>query len=175
MVRLIPWIERHWAFNLPIGAFPTVLERLRGTPARAGDLVAGVSDAHLSNRPAGKWSVKEHLGHLNDMHTLDVRRLDEFIARVDTLSAADMSNVKTREAGHTTASSDRILATLRRDRQNLVVRLELLSHADVAVTAMHPRLKTAIRVIDWAQFVAEHDDHHLAAAREALRSCDGLT
>jgi hypothetical protein len=40
----------------------------------------------------------------------------------------------------------------------------------VAVGAIHPRLRTRIRLIDWAQFVAEHDDHHLAAAREALRS-----
>lgn len=174
MVRLIPWIERQWKFNLPIGAFPSVLERLRGTPARAADLVAGASDASLSHRPARKWSVKEHLGHLNDMHALDVRRVDEFNARADTLSAADMSNTKTHEAGHSAASMDRILATFRRDRRDLIATLELLSEADVAVTAMHPRLKMRIRLIDWAQFVSEHDDHHLAVAREAMQSADLL-
>jgi len=170
MIRLIPWIERQWVFNLPIGAFPSVLERLRGMPARAADLVAGVSDANLSRRPGGRWSVKDHLGHLNDMHALDVRRLNEFIARVDTLSAADMSNARTDNAGHSAAPVSRILTTLSGDRRDLIATLERMSEADVAVGAMHPRLRTRIRLIDWAQFVSEHDDHHLAAAREALRS-----
>jgi len=174
MVQLIPWIERQWAFNLPVGAFPSVLERLRGTPARAADLVAGAADANLSHRPDGKWSVKEHLGHLNDMHALDVRRVDEFIARADTLSRADMSNTRTHEAGHNAAAIDRILTRFRRDRRELIATLELLSEADVAVTALHPRLEMRIRLIDWAQFVSEHDDHHLAAARQALRSADSL-
>ncbi len=37
----------------------------------------------------------------------------------------------------------------------------------------HPRLAQSCYVlIDWAVFVAEHDDHHLASARLALaRAC----
>jgi hypothetical protein len=29
-------------------------------------------------------------------------------------------------------------------------------------TALHPRLNVPMRVLDWAYFIAEHDDHHLA-------------
>jgi hypothetical protein len=170
MIRLIPWIERQWVFNLPIRAFPSVLERLRGTPARAADLVAEASDANLSLRPGGKWSVKDHLGHLNDLHALDVQRVNEFIARADALSAADMSNTRTEDARHIAAPISGILSTFSRDRRDLIAMLEPMSESDVAVGAIHPRLRTRIRLIDWAQFVAEHDDHHLAAAREALRS-----
>ena len=47
--------------------------------------------------------------------------------------------------------------------------LENLTVAEIGVTAMHPRLGIRMRLIDWAQFVADHDDHHLAAARMVLR------
>lgn len=38
--------------------------------------------------------------------------------------------------------------------------------ADLEPTGLHPRLKTPMRMIDLANFVAEHDDHHLASIRE---------
>ena len=41
---------------------------------------------------------------------------------------------------------------------------------EIGWTAQHPRLEMALRLIDWAQFVAEHDDHHLAHARWVLSS-----
>ncbi len=36
-------------------------------------------------------------------------------------------------------------------------------------TALHPRLKTPMRLIDSLYFVAEHDDHHLAIISNLLR------
>jgi|GEM_PF-4393916 len=35
-------------------------------------------------------------------------------------------------------------------------------------TALHPRLKTPMRIVDLAYFVAEHDDHHLSRIRELV-------
>jgi hypothetical protein len=46
VIRLLDWLDRTWPFDLPVGAFPAVLERLRGTPARAEELVAGAHDDH---------------------------------------------------------------------------------------------------------------------------------
>jgi hypothetical protein len=40
--------------------------------------------------------------------------------------------------------------------------------------SLHPRLKTPMRVIDLAYFVAEHDDHHLARVRENMISWESL-
>jgi hypothetical protein len=36
--------------------------------------------------------------------------------------------------------------------------------------AVHPRLERSLSVLDWMFFVAEHDDHHLAKAREIMRT-----
>jgi hypothetical protein len=49
--------------------------------------------------------------------------------------------------------------------------VELLTNADSSIlvrTAVHPRLGAPMRLIDHALFVADHDDHHLAAITELL-------
>lgn len=43
-----------------------------------------------------------------------------------------------------------------------------LTDEQLTYSALHPRLKTPMRVIDLAYFVAEHDDHHLSRVRELL-------
>lgn len=173
VIRLLDWMDRTWSFDLPVGAFPAVLERLRGTPARAEELVAGIPDRTLRTRPENHWSVNEHLGHLDDLHELDARRLGEFLARAEVLSAADVSNRKTDAADHRATPAREVLGRFRRHRQALVQRMEDLSDGEVAVTSVHPRLRRTIRLIDWAQFVADHDDHHLVRAREVLRATAG--
>jgi len=173
MVRLIPWTSRNWTFDAAVGTFPALLERLRGTPARAADLVAGASDALLSGRPDNTWSVKQHIGHLDDLHELDERRITEFVAGAATLSAADMTNRRTHAADHNTVPADVLVIRFRTRRAALVERMDALTEEQVGATAIHPRLGRPMRLIDWACFVAEHDDHHLAAARRAMRLLAG--
>jgi hypothetical protein len=167
MIAPIKWLERSWTFDLPAAAFPAILERLRGTPARAADLVSGVPESVLGRRLDG-WSIKEHIGHLDDLHALDEARLGEFAASVPVLSAADMGNERTEAAGHNARPVREILDQLRRHRASLVDRMDALSLDDVQATSQHPRLKRPVRLIDWAYFVAEHDDHHLVQARRVL-------
>jgi len=170
MMSLVPWIERRWSFDLPVSAFPAVLERLRGLPARAAALVERVPEVLLAARPTRGWSVKEHLGHLNDLHALDLQRVDEFLAGAAVLTAADPANHRTTVANHNTVATRQLLERLEQDRRRLILALESMGDADIARTARHPRLGIPMRLIDWAEFVADHDDHHLAAARYVLSS-----
>jgi hypothetical protein len=168
MVGLGAWTTRTFTFDLPISAFPAVLERLRGTAARAADMVTGVDDAVLSRRIDGKWSVKDNLGHLADLHSLDVRRVREFLDGAAVLSPADPKNEATEAGQHSRTPIGVVLDRLRVSRADLVRQLEALGENDVARTSVHPRLRQPLRLLDWAQFVAEHDDHHLARARQIL-------
>ena len=168
MIRLGAWIDRTWEFVLPAGAFPAVLERLRGTPARVEELFAGVSEPALRGRVGGAWSAKQHIGHLDDLDELDERRLREFLARVPTLSAADMTNKRTHDANHNDTPTDALALRFRTNRLALVRRMEALGAEEISAVATHPRLRQPVRLIDWAVFVAEHDDHHLASARHAI-------
>jgi len=164
----LQWTDRTWTFSVPVGVFLTLLERLRGAPVRALNCWL-LLEALAAVRVNGSWSAKQHIGHLVDLHELDEQRLREFINRAAILSPADPTNLRTEHAGHDKTPTSVILHRFRFRREALVERMESLSTEDVVVVATHPRLGQPFRLIDWVYFIAEHDDHHLAAARHALR------
>ena len=162
----IEWTQRTFNFDFPVGVFPGIVERLRGTPARIAELTRGVPHNMLIRRVNKRWSVNEHVGHLIDLDELDHLRLDEYLAGRPQLSAADMSNRRTEEAGYNDVALGTIVEYFRARRADLVQRLEGLSDEVIGRSALHPRLQQPMRLVDWAWFVAEHDDHHLARIRE---------
>ena len=162
MIEQIPWFDRHFTFDLPLGAFPSVVERLRGTPVRLEERVAGVPAAVLTARPGDAWSAQEHCGHLLDLEPLWMTRLEQLLAGSVRLVAADLENKATHQANHNARPIGELLDAFRSARTALVRLLESLEEQDVGRSALHPRLKRSLRVIDHALFVAEHDDHHLA-------------
>jgi hypothetical protein len=168
-MRQINWTERTFSFEFPPGVFPGIVERLRGTPVRIASLIENVPEARLTIQPGGAWSVNQHIGHLDDLDALDSTRLKEFLRGEKLLSAADMTNRKTHEAGYNDIPANQLLKQFRRHRDALVEKLDNLEMADVTRTALHPRLQVTMRLVDWVYFVAEHDDHHVARIREALR------
>lgn len=165
------WVERKFDFGgVPIGVFPCVLERLRGTPARLEELVRGLPEDVLTARRDGAWSIKEQVGHLFDLDELHEGRLEDYAERRETLRPADMENRRTYEADHNAAPLDALLASFRAARSRFVARLEEMDEETVALTALHPRLGQPMRVVDMALFVADHDDHHLAAINEIIKN-----
>ncbi len=171
MLKRMRWVEREFEFNLPVGVFPCVVERLRGTPARLEELTRGLTRETLTAKGlAGAWSIQEQVGHLVDLDELHEARLEDYALHHSTLRAADMTNRKTEEARHNDARLEDLLAAFRAARLGFVRRLEAMTEAEVAASALHPRLRKQMRVIDLAYFVAEHDDHHLASVTEILRA-----
>jgi hypothetical protein len=171
-IRLEPedWLEKKFEFQHPIGAFPSVVERVRGTPARLEELVRALPAEVLTTKPRDAWSIQEHVGHLFDLDALHEGRLDDFDAGLDVLRAADMTNRRTHEADHNSAHLDDLFLKFREARMRFVSRLEEMTEEQVARTALHPRLNKPMRVIDLALFVAEHDDHHLAGITQLART-----
>jgi hypothetical protein len=169
MVERIAWFERRFSFDLPVWMFPNILERLRGTPARLEERTRSLPRGVLTRRPDDKWSIQEHAGHILDLEALEVKRLEDYELGRETLTPADLENRKTHEAEHNSKEMADILAALRRERMEFVERLEALDAEFVQRSALHPRLKIPMRVIDLAFFKAEHDDHHLARISELVR------
>ncbi len=170
---LIKWTLRKFSFEYPVELYPAILERVRGTPARVQEMITGKSDAVLSYRPEQAWSIKEHIGHLNDLEELHEGRIDDFLEGNKTLRAADMENKKTREADHNKKSIEELVSNFRFSRNIFVERLNSIEPAFLAQSALHPRLNKNMRVIDMVLFVAEHDDHHLAIMRQILKIVPG--
>jgi uncharacterized damage-inducible protein DinB len=173
MQEMIKWIERQFHEKPDAGTFPMVVERLAGTLARVDEKIACVPPEMLTQRIGDAWTIQEHVGHLCDLEPLWTARLDEFAAGAPELTAADMSNQKTRDANHNDSSIEDLQRAFRDARNTIIERLESMDESTVLHAAIHPRLQRPMRTIDLCVFVAEHDDHHLARMSELWRALSG--
>jgi uncharacterized damage-inducible protein DinB len=160
------WFDRKFELGLGAEAAPELVERLRRTPERLADAIRGLPPEILTRQRQGKWSIQENIGHLSDLESLWDLRLDDYDAGAAELHAADLENRKTHEAAHNDRSISDILAEFRSARGRIVDRLARMSEAELARTALHPRLRQPMSVVDLCFFVAEHDEHHLATIEE---------
>ena len=163
------WFERQFSFDLPVWMYGKVVERLRGTPARLEDRLLKLPREVLTRREGDDWSIQEQAGHLLDLGALDLGRLDDYAAALERLRPADLGNRKTHEANHNARGCEELLAEFRAERARFVRLLEEFDEETAARSALHPRLDKQMRVVDFAFFVAEHDDHHLAAISRLIK------
>jgi len=166
------WFERKFDFTFPVDQHPNLCARLRGAPARLEEIVRAADHDVLICKPGedDKWSAQEHAGHLLDLEPLWSARVDDYITEASQLTVADLSNRKTHEAQHNRRAIDEILGEFRSARSRMVSRVEKIDPGIFARTALHPRLKTPMRLVDHLYFVAEHDDHHLAHMWELINA-----
>jgi uncharacterized damage-inducible protein DinB len=162
------WFERKFEFSFSVELLPNLCARLRGTPTRLEETLRGRSREHLVGAAAGKWSAQEHAGHLLDLEPLWLARVNDYVAAKDQLTAADLTNRKTHEANHNGRPLEQILTEFRTAREALLKRVNELDASLYPRAILHPRLQTRLRLVDHLYFVAEHDDHHLAAMWELL-------
>jgi uncharacterized damage-inducible protein DinB len=169
MSQVPVWFERKFDFSFPVEMYPNICIRLRGAPARLEEICRGCSQEVMVRRSDGKWSAQENAGHLLDLEQLWLGRVGDFLSQATELQVADLRNLKTSQANHNAQPLPDILSGFRRERLKLVEQVEKFDPASFARTALHPRLRTPMRLVDHLSFVAEHDDHHLARIWEIVR------
>lgn len=160
------WFNRKFPVIEDNGILPAIIERLSGTPARMEEIISKLAPALLTVKRKEKWTIKEEIGHLADLEPLWLGRLDDLINGSAELRVADLTNQTTHTANHDATEIKVLLQRFREQRQRLVNKLISLQDEQLGNSSLHPRLKTPMRIIDLAYFVAEHDDHHLASIRE---------
>jgi uncharacterized damage-inducible protein DinB len=170
MSQVPAWFGRKFEFTFPVEQYPNLCVRLRGTPPRLEEMLHGTAGNVLTANPEGKWSAQEHAGHLLDLEPLWLARVEDFVSGGETLTVADLNNRKTLEANHNARALADILSAFREERVRLLARLSRLQPELFARTMLHPRLKQPMRLVDHLYFVAEHDDHHLAAIWQLINS-----
>ncbi|MBA3356169.1 MAG: DinB family protein [Pyrinomonadaceae bacterium] len=111
MIDRIKWTDRRFDFTFPAELYPETIERLRGTPARLEDRIGSLPAEALQRRDGEKWSMQENAGHLLDLESLVMERLNQYVIGATELHAADMSNRKTDEAVHNSVPVASIPAT----------------------------------------------------------------
>jgi uncharacterized damage-inducible protein DinB len=165
-----PWIERTFSFeHLEADDFPSLVDRLRATPAELEDAVKDLPRDLLTRREAEAWSIQEHVGHLVEVDALHTGRLDDYREGASTLRPADMKNRRTEAARYNQREMGDVLASFRSVRGRFVARLDAWEPEGRLTTAFHPRLQQPVRVVDMVHFAVEHDAHHLARVKELAR------
>jgi len=162
MIPQTAWTERKFEFNLPVGVFPVIVERLKGTPIRLQAMLRDSTNETLDQKPGDKWSVLEQVNHLCNCEEIWLGRVNDILARKEIFE---------RRTLNTELQSEDIEVLLRNfsvARSKLISLVENMDEPTASLTINHPRLQKPIRLMDSLFSTAEHDDHHLAKIRELL-------
>ena len=168
------WNDRTFVFGHKAEEFPLALDRLSATHVRMADMVKNVPDDLLSVKPGGKWSVKEHVGHLLIMESLWIARLDDLVMQRETMRPWNGTNADTDEANFNRQQMSKILSEFKTVRSAMVGYMRTLESEATSLTAWHERLNSRLNLVDHMWFIAEHDDHHLASIRLLISGKTGI-
>lgn len=157
------WFDRKFDFSFGEEMFDEILSRLGNAPQRLAHTVMGVAEDFLMRKFAGKWSAKEHTGHLSVLEPLWRTRFTDIAGGKAVLTTADLDNKATTEAGFNGYGIFDLLEAFKKERKATLMQLQNMNAQHSTFTSMHPRLQQPMRIMDLAFFVAEHDDHHISA------------
>ncbi|HEY9003929.1 MAG TPA: DinB family protein [Mucilaginibacter sp.] len=165
----VKWFERSFDFSKDQNIFPSIIERLRGTPARLEEKFKSIPAEILEMKVDNTWSIKENVGHLIDLEPLWQGRLEDIKNGEIEMRPTDLANRKTDEANHNSQPIEKLLSDFRAIREHTVNLIDNLDEETIFKSALHPRLKAPMCTMDLFLFVAEHDDHHLARITELVK------
>jgi uncharacterized damage-inducible protein DinB len=162
----IKWFDRKFDFSNEQNIFPSIIERLEKTPLILDEKIKNISNKYLIHKKNDKWSIQENIGHLIDLETIWQGRLKDILNNKLELRSADLKNRKTDLAEHNKRQIKDILYEFQSIRRITLNELNNLTEKEIFKFALHPRLKTPMRIMDLFFFVAEHDDYHLKRISE---------
>lgn len=165
-MKQVNWFNRDFRFESTQNIFPSIIERLWGTPVRLKKKLETIPTNLLTLRLDNTWSIKENTGHLTDLEPLWQGRLEDILNGKEQLRPTDLQNSRTTGANHNATPLEDLLASFTRIRMETLSLLDELTEEKVFMSALHPRLQTPMRTMDLFLFVADHDDHHLARITE---------
>jgi hypothetical protein len=149
------------------------LERLRGVVPRLAQLLDGVGPDAAYRQLDGSWSIAQNAGHLSDVEELWQERLEDLRQGRAVYTPADPARFRTAAERHQGRPLGEIVSELGERRARLVDAMANASPELQLAGALHERLRTRMRLVDCAQFYAEHDDNHLLRIR-TLRGVFGI-
>ena len=169
-----PWASRTFSFVHPPWMLADFVERLRGVVPRLVPLLGGVDEADAREQVDGRWSIAQNVGHLADVEELWQERLEDLRQGRTTYTSADPARFQRLAVRHQERALTATVDELAERRSRLVDAMEHAPAELQRATAFHARLQVPMRLVDCAQFYAEHDDHHLLRVRD-LRVRLGLS
>lgn len=168
MTKTARWFDRKFDFSFEPDILPGLINRLEEFPAKLRRLFSDFPPQKLSEKPGGKWSALEQVGHLIVLEALWQTRIHEFLAVDGTtkeLSPADLDNRATEEGNFNSQPLSHLLDRFAAIRSVSIGMLKEMP-ANPSRVLLHPRLQKPMRLVDHLFFMAEHDSHHENAIRQ---------
>lgn len=169
-METIKWFDRKFDFNFGMEQFSDLSERLGKSASMFLEITSEISNEDLNFKPDGKWSIKEHIGHLYILEPLWQKRFLEIKENKKEMSPADLNNTATDNALFNQYDIEKITDNFRQERNNTIQLLNSFSEQDFLNSLYHPRLQQPMRMIDLMYFVAEHDIHHFKSIQNLITS-----
>ena len=73
------WFKRKFDFSKEQNIFPSILERLNGTPILLDYKISTISNLDLKVKFYKGWSIQENIGHLIDLEPIWLGRLQDIL------------------------------------------------------------------------------------------------
>lgn len=162
------WFERKFDFDFGMEKLPELLERMEKSVLKFREITQDKSEEQLNYKLVGKWSIKEHIGHLWILESLWQKRFLEIKDNKTEMSPADLNNTATDNAFFNQYDIEKILTDFQQERQHTIQLLKNFKGEDFQHSLYHPRLKQPMRIVDLMYFVVEHDKHHLNAISKMM-------
>ena len=141
-MQQIKWFQRNFNFDFAQNIFPSIIERLAGTPVRLEEKFKFIPPAILSVKINGAWSIKENVGHLIDLEPLWQGRLEDILNDKTELRPTDLQNIKTSEANHNAVAIEKLLSDFRQIRNQTINLIENLTEKQIFKSAPSPAIKS---------------------------------
>src|SRR5206468_299897 len=84
------WFNRNFNFSSDQNIFPSIIERLSGTPIRLEEKFRYIPSDILTIRVDNTWTIKENAGHLTDLEPLWQGRLEDILAGKTEMRPTDL-------------------------------------------------------------------------------------
>ncbi len=162
-MNTLRWFDRKMTLGYAPELLPFFLERLDGTAVRIEAKVKDLDDILLSTRVDGKWSIKQHIGHLSEVDAVANLRIREMLEGIPTMSPAVFE-----PKDYNPWPIAKVLLHFKAERTRNLETYRALDAKSLEKSALHPRLKVTMTPVDLAWFDAEHDDHHLVKINEII-------
>ena len=131
--------------------------------------LAGICEEALARQPVpGKWSARENLAHLARYQEVFINRLRRMQTEDNPLLPRYRAEDDPEWPLWINREAQEILTTLHAQRTILVHEAQSMMSAELARTAIHPRLGR-MTVVQWLEFFLLHEAHHLLAVLQRSR------
>jgi len=157
------WVNRKFTFSNDDNNFSSTIEMLKGTSIILKDKISKVeSEEHFMMTLDGKWTILENIGHLIDLEQLWLERIRDILENNEKMRSFYLKKRKFQSANYNNRNVLELISEFTEKRNKLIEKLENMTEVEIYKTAIHPRLKTPMSIMNLLFMTAMHDYHHLS-------------